>query len=800
MTRDGKAVATDSIQKSSDGKTITINSSASLVAGDYVVAVGELTFALTCETSKVDIIEFLSDKAAVVESTSNRNIYDKATVGYRVLNQFGDDITKTTMLTVNASVAATLNASDHQITFTAPNPANGFMLGRDMITCVLLDTNTGKNASASLTCDMKAYAKTLTFEGIYNQDGKSLTEDTDFAETPFFMLFTAEDQYGQTFKNYKNVTESTDIYVTVVGGLTGVDRTASQTFGTVEKDGKTYLAYPLAWNTALVNASGKSAGTVNVQALSSGGASCAGTFEVAEGGRPVSISAVAPAVIPAGEKTEIPYTALNAAGKEVTSYKYLKAGEVTISGSNNVSFVRQADGSAKLILDATTGILATVTKNNRTPVTFTMQTKNHKISTLTVYVTENARPVAIDGLQDVTVNFDKNTTYVPVKLKNLKVEDQYGRVMSADALQKAARNADVNSAYALRTVKANVIGTGNQIVSLTANRTIISTGAAVAYQANYTGPQLLWTEVTSSAIATAALGNANIGKDDVLFYVKASMPAKIGFANINFAIDNSLPNTNADSLNSTNANVQFNVKDTAKVEAASVEVNDVYIPDHANAAKASVYKQNVVVKANGVTLPRTSYSIEDSGDFVVTNAAIDGTPVHAIYASKDQDDYTEFSKDKKQSIKKVITVTLNGTGEKITKEVVLNAEAPKVAVVNLKSDEYFLHVNSATTPTVVSNDAIFANIDNVKDQYGVKLNLATGAAIGGAQNELQYTFASEVNPATKSAIITFIGADDSTTITDNGTSKATMQYNSAFTGITMNINYGGVSKQIKIYR
>lgn len=749
---------------------------------------------MTCETSRVETIEFLSDKAAVVETTKNSNVYDRATVGYRVLNQFGDDITKTTMLTVNASVTATLNASDHQITFVAPT-SNGFMLGRDMITCVLLDTNTGKNVSATLTCDMKAYAKTLTFEGIYNQDGKSLTEDTNFNDDPFFILFTAEDQYGQVFKNYKNVLEGDDLYVTVVGGLTGVDRAAGQTFGTVDKDGKTYLAYPLTWNASLVSASGTSAGTVNVQALSSGGASCSGTFDVTEGGRPISITAVAPAVVPAGEKTEISYTALNAAGKEVTSYKYLKDGEVTISGSDNVSFVRQADGSAKLILDATSGSLVKVDKNNRTPVTFTMQTKNHKISTLTVYVTENAKPVAIDGLQDVSTSFDKNTSYVPVKLKNLKIEDQYGRVMSANALQDAARITDPTSAYALRTVKAAVVGTGIDIVSLTADKTNISTGAAINYNAN-PGNKLQWTEVTSAAIAVANLGKTQISKDDVLFYVKASSKGKIGFANVNFAIDNATDSKSVDYLNSTNANVQFNVKDTAKVESATVEVKDVYIPTSVNSPSAIKYEQKVLVKANGVLLPVSSYKIEDSDDFKADQVDENGTTVYAIYAAKAQEDYTEFTVDKKQSIEKMITVTLNGTGEKITQKVVLNATAPKVAAVNLKDggDSYNLGITSATTSTVFSNDAIFANIDNVKDQYGVKLNISTGSGI------LQYSYAYEAVPASKSAIVTFIGADNSTVLNDNGSSAATMTYNKYFTGITMDVNYGGVSQQIKIYR
>lgn len=147
-----------------------------------------------------------------------------ATVGYQVLNQFKDDITKTVSLTANSSASTTtLNPSAHLIKFTTAAPT-GFMLGRDIIVVSLLDTTGGKNVTATLTLSTEAYAADITFEGVYNIDGKTLTEDTNFDNDPFYMLFSAKDQYGNKFNNYKSITENDDLYVTVIGGLTALTK------------------------------------------------------------------------------------------------------------------------------------------------------------------------------------------------------------------------------------------------------------------------------------------------------------------------------------------------------------------------------------------------------------------------------------------------------------------------------------------------------------------------------------------------------------------------------------------------
>ena len=747
---------------SEDGKTITFATTATLVAGKYTVKVDELSQDFEATTSKVDKIEFLSDKAAL--AGKQNGVYKKATVGYQVLNQFGDDITKSVSLTVNASCTAVPKPSEHMIEFTAPDQNNGFMIGRDIITVSLLDTTSGINATATLSISAEAYAADLTFEGVYNADGKTLTEDTIFENDDFYVLFSAKDQYGNKYKNYKSIVEGTDLYLTVIGGLSGLSKYSDgQTFIVLNKDGVDYLAYPLGWASGIT----PTAGTATVQMLSTGGGTCSGEITVAEGGRVASLTVSQNGVVVAGEENELSYTALDASGKEVTSYKHLR--NITITGGTanySLSFERNTDGTAKLVLDANN---ATVAKDNTTMLSYSFKTMNNKFSTVLIQVSENARPVAIDGLRDVDTTISGGTSYVDIKLKNLKIEDQYGRILSESAVEKMAKNTDSDSIYNLNTLEASVVKTS--VVA-------VSSGAIATTSANVT--------FTSSA-----------SKNDVLFQI---IPKGKGTEPVTLKIENNA-NAATKKLADASVDVNFTVKDTTSVTTATAKVNSVYsLATDSNGnfsdTNAQEYAQNVEVRANGALLSRADYTVTAPWGLKVITAQKDGTPVWAVYSDVARDSFdNQFKNKTATTVTRTLTITLNGTGEKLTTDVVVDTTSPKITTLS----DFTGKINP------VSGDAInAANLFNgpastkvsaswIGDQYGKTVTNnddGTFTFKDGSTATASYNFVCTVPYGE--------GYGAPVSLVNNNTKNATMTVGKGFAGATLTINFGGITKDVKV--
>ena len=752
-----------------DGKTITISTTASLVAGKYTVKVDELSQDFEATASKVDKIEFLSDKAAVAEKDVN-GAYQAATVGYRVLNQFGDDITKSVSLTANGSCQPTLKPSEHMIRFDAPRGStSGFMIGRDIITVSLLDTTSGINATATLTVSSEAYATDLTFEGVYNTDNKTLTEDTNLDNDTFYVLFSAKDQYGNKYMSYKNVREATHLYLTVIGGLTGLSRgTGSQNFIVLNKDGVDYLAYPLAWSDGMTH----TAGTATVQLLSTGGATCSGEITIAEGGRVASLTVSQNGVVVAGEENELSYTALDASGKEVTSYKYLR--EIEISGTQDanysLAFERNTDGTAKLVLDAKG---ATVAKDDKPMLSYSFKTKNNKFSNVLITVSENARPVAIDGLRDVDTTISSKTGYVDVKVKNLQIEDQYGRILSDSTV---AGMTGKTREYKLATVKASIVNSAGVLAV---------SGAAVAGNSAST-------EYGTTATITF---NSAANKGDVLFRIK---PLKKGTEVITFTITNAAT-TDDKRLADASVDVNFTVKDTSAVTTATAKVDSVFAlanNDNFNDTNAQKYAQNVEVKANGALLSREDYTVEAPWGLKVKEATKDGTDVWAVYCEKNRDVFdNQFKNKTATTVTRTLTITLNGTGEKITTDVVIDTTAPKITTVSDFTGKISPVSDDAINATNLFNGPARTKVTAswIGDQYGKKVtnnNDGTFTFENGDSVTASYNFVCTVPYGE--------GSGAPYRLTNNNKSGAEMVVGKGFAGATLTINFGGITKDVKV--
>src|SRR5690606_36974767 len=114
----------------------------------------------------------------------------KATVAYKVLNQYDEDITKNVSdLTVNA-VGATVDRAKGLITLTK---TEGYKLG-DKVRVTIVHNGTGTVATKEVVISEAATIDSIEFVGIYNKDNKELNNKTINSDK-FYILVEAKDQY-----------------------------------------------------------------------------------------------------------------------------------------------------------------------------------------------------------------------------------------------------------------------------------------------------------------------------------------------------------------------------------------------------------------------------------------------------------------------------------------------------------------------------------------------------------------------------------------------------------------------------
>ena len=782
VTRGSEKVALaskDGIVFNEDGTGITITTASNLADATYTVTVGDKTSEVKAELSKVNKISILSDKAAVVNTSSGSSVvYGKAQVGYKVENQFGEDITSTTSLSVSGSDTPQIDAKNHRITFTRAN-GNPYILGRDVISVVLVHTETGKSAQATLTVSNEAAADSIEFNGVWNREGKTFTDDVNLNDDPFYLLFTVKDQYGMTFKDYKNVNVNQDLHVSILGGLTGLTvDTTRDNFVVVTKDGVDYLAIRIRQVPSMT----LKAGTAQVLVISGGtGKSVQNDFELQVGGRVETLSVNPPAYVPAGEEVQFDYTALDANGNAVTSYEHLK--DVKITGANNLSWEKGENGKALLVWDGTTGV-TNPGKGRTTLQTYGFETLSHKFTHLQVTVNEQARPVAIDGLKDVSTSLSATSgAAVTIKVKNLVILDQYGREMTDDLLNNALNATGI---YSLDSLTATIRNDG-----LSRNVIKLNSGIGTAP----TGE----TPATTRIIDLTNNGNYNYTADTTLFNVAINGAGQLEnvAAILNLQIQNAASGN--DALTNASQDVRFEVVKTDYIESAQVEVDKIYVPTDAMQKTAggsndntinAAYQQNIIVKHQGAILPQGDYEVRfERSDLLesVNGSTKDGLTVHAVKlkAGIDQSNISGMSSNQEVTTKVYVTLK---SGEEITQEVVLSKEAPKIAKIDVDKT-----VLKSVTGTSITADSLagsaYANV-SFEDQYGksATLNSSTGeiAFKNGTKVDVEYVVENYDNKEI--------------TVTNNGKHNATITVNTAVRGAKFNlvIKVGSLSKTVRV--
>ncbi len=417
---------------SEDGKTAVLTLDNRITEGSYMVTVGEEHVSFQGEMARETSLEILGEFLAMNDYAGNAT---KATIGYCVRNQFGEDITKKVSVTAICSVGnASANSQTGVITVTGDafrylqkeSKATimlSCMVGTEMLT-------TQKEVTLSDRPTIKKAEITL-----YSPEMLTLTDDFD-GDDEFYLLFDLEDQYGNRYTevNRDNSHIFETLNINFVGGVTGLILEGQMTDAagitpardllkeSITVDGITRPAARLA---LAADADYASYGTASLNVYSFGGGNVTVPVPVAYGTTIDVFRVLGSDMVVQGEDVLFEYEAYDAYGEPVTKLSAFRA----LAGANEAfnkefRFVKER-GEVKLYHKET----STEDPGFRHMSVITPNTKG--VSNFQYTVMAAARPTLIAGLKDIETGII-GTNSIEFRVKNFIIEDQYGRVMSDD--------------------------------------------------------------------------------------------------------------------------------------------------------------------------------------------------------------------------------------------------------------------------------------------------------------------------------------------------------------------------------
>ena len=391
-----------------------------------------------------DAVEFEVVKAVVksiVLTTSDTAIMDKegreAYVYYKVLDQFGNDVTKSPVasrLSITGSPKATSTMG--KVTFTAQGEGADpkFQPNLSRVNLTIVDLNTGVSLSKILTVGQAANLDVAKFEKIFNTNKKEFVDSITDGDTlsNYQLLFTAVDQFGNDFVT----DEGKDQLIVSAVGTTGVTVEQGQA-SIVEYKDKKYYGFKL----KSFNADGKASrtGEVTIQAVSArSGKTLSEKFNVIASNKVTNLRVwEGNNGVFDGIENELMYTAYDANGKEVTDADQILALNAKNKElENRVQFKKKSDGKVGLFYNLKTNRIG-LTGTNTRPDSFVLRTMSDTgYVTVNVNVKAQQYPVGIVGLKsDAKVGVVAGKA-LQIKGGNIRFQDQYGNIVSADDIGK----------------------------------------------------------------------------------------------------------------------------------------------------------------------------------------------------------------------------------------------------------------------------------------------------------------------------------------------------------------------------
>lgn len=681
-------LAKDGIKLSDDGLTATVETMSNIVEGAYVVTIGDKTSEFTGQVAQVDKIEITSKYAILTTNASPTDAY----AYYKVTNQFGEDVTSTTNVTVNGSFVDTNNASiqkEGKINF---KNTNEFRLN-DIVTAVVTYNEDGKvvtSGSVTLNISNKAVADSIEIAKVYNEDGKELNEDTLLTDE-FYLLAVVKDQYGNKITESKAGNDPF-LNVSVANSQTNVKIDTTVNFEKKKVDGVDYMAIPVTYD----QANKKGTGNCTIVMMGQGGKNITYILEI-KSGKKVDKFSVQPGgvTLAAGDKdVELPYTAVDGSGNDVTDIDELK--QVTLNFSSNITY-KWASG-------AKTGkprLLVTVpnTASNGFTASVTAIANTTNVDNKTLTVKAQAYPYQIRSVEDISTGVFATGT-VKVKASDIKLEDQYGREFD----MPASGNLTINNKNYKLLLEINPGST--PAFTYAKNGTSISTASGSAV-----------TTTLESGAELTATGTA-VGNEDVKIVIQSKSSSASNFSE---SASHTLKLQCVDAKRITN----YEVKSLGTIFAGATQAGD---------KLAKEFKVYGKVGSTKIELPESMYSVTSpNGYFAVGNA---GTPSAVDMKLYLQDDLTATGKalEKETSITEKVTVTITNTAANdglkvLTQDVIIskaNATVNEAKVVdhNVGTSTGIVGDKKEATITVPAGTVNLADLIvalEIKTQFGESL-------------------------------------------------------------------------------
>lgn len=757
VTRSGVAVslnADSGIVFSADNREAVITTAGRMAEGTYKVELSkDKTLDFTAAAEKVEKINILSDKAALMDNTSNMN---KATVGYEVTNQFNENITKRTSVNVSGSHGATIKENGTILFNKGENTV--FNINVDIVSVVIIHTETGLTAQKTLTVsDAKAVSE-VSIKGIYNEFKKEMNGDTDLQKEDFYLVIDAKDQYGSSMPE---AAIGKEVFVNIASGLTKVTTAASKAGGNtfpksnkVTISGVEYMAIKL--DSTDTKTGDIDPGSFTVMVIAPGtGKTAQENIEVKDGIEAVTLSVVPSDIVVAGKENTFTYEATDGYGKPVTSYDVLKRIQISPDGNTALNSIGMrwkedsATGAAKLIYKA-----QDVTADTTAVVTFTL--KNYKTMPLTFTVRKNAVPAVVTGVDKNDLNKLLGAAAyadMDVALEKIKVEDSYGNTMTADDLAKAC----LDTTYKVKARR----GDDSDTLSATGIQFDIKSALATA---------------KSEPVFTVKYAPAGITKRQTASIVLYIEKDGKEIAGSDFTFKVSLVPSDGLSV--------YTVDNIKRIYAASPAGAELFGNQYGRAINVNAKKGDLSVKI----LPG-DYNVE-TPDFLTFNPG-DGK----LYCNRNE----AFEKDVTE-MKGEVVVTINATGDSFKKTVVMSNVEPKVASVSLKASQEDITGGQNQVFDIKSLVNRAGLRYTVKDQYDAEAAVMPSGNLG-------FRMANNADGLTSKWVqidptITFSDAEGTGfTISHNGTKDASVTFGSALNSksIKVTLDFGTVRRTFKIY-
>lgn len=413
---------------SEDKKSVVLEFATKLLEGaSSVTATGvaekDLVAEFTAAEEKITAIQFTSDKLAIGSGANNVPDYKTVSVGYKIVNQFEEDVTKS----VGGSL--TFQVGKPNVTATATNGVlkvtggdnTTFQIGESVFVNAILNMNSyGITESKTFTVGQQAVVDSVEILSLYHPEDKELSTSSDFEE--FYILVNAKDQYGnnvslEQFKNGVFAVANNPMLFTV-----NKDNAKANVGPNRDK-----IGIPLTGPVVGAGFVFDGTNTVRITTLF-GQKSDSIDIAVKKAPTVTNITLQQPdATVVPGATIKVPFEAYDQNGNKLDKYSDLN-GKLTLSTSNGTFVLKQDYSNKKAILEWKVASLADsfLTANI---------TGTSTISQLQVKVVAANDPRALAGLKDVKTSVIVGTE-ITIKPKNIIVKDQFDRNMKFEDLLK----------------------------------------------------------------------------------------------------------------------------------------------------------------------------------------------------------------------------------------------------------------------------------------------------------------------------------------------------------------------------